>query len=83
MADGQTENVSITLRDRYGNNIIPASGLGRGINVRYTTDNRMYLDQYNRSGGSSVFLTEANDVDTPANYSARFPIGLARTTAFT
>lgn len=63
IANGSTKNLSITLEDEYGNAIIPATGITRTIDFNWEVTNSMYLNQYNRSGSSSVF------VNTPANLS--------------
>ncbi|MDD5769568.1 MAG: hypothetical protein PHE25_01265 [Candidatus Gracilibacteria bacterium] len=76
IADGTTKNLAITLKDTYGNNIIPASGIGRNITLKFDINNSMYLDQFNRTGNSSIFLTNANeDQSISSNFTNKFPIG--------
>lgn len=61
-ADWQSQPMSITLKDTYGNSIIPASGIGRTVDFNFNTNNFLYLDQYTRSGQSSAFMNIPWDV---------------------
>lgn len=57
VADGQPRGFNQTLKDGYGNIIIPAAGINRIVNLNLTgISNTMFLDQYNRSGLTSVYL---------------------------
>ena len=54
IADGNSKNLRVQLKDIYGNIIIPASGINRRVNFKFNTNNSLYLNQYNRSWGSAV-----------------------------
>lgn len=57
IADGQINQYSQTFKDVFGNQIIPASGIGRVISrTNQASVNTMFLDQRERSGGTSVFI---------------------------
>ncbi len=56
IADWSTKNLTLELKDIYGNIIIPAPGIGRNIDFNFDVNNTMYLDQFSRSGGDAVFL---------------------------
>ncbi len=57
VADGVSRDFIQSIRDGYDNAIIPAGGIGRIISMDLSgISNQMYLNQYNRSGGSSVFV---------------------------
>lgn len=61
VADGQENTYIRTLKDAYGNAIVPASGISRTINMRLEDiSNSMFLDQYNRIGQTSVFVDNRN-----------------------
>ncbi len=72
IADGTTKNLTIELIDIHGNKIIPATGIGRTIDLNFDINNTMNLDQFNRLG-NSVFLNRTTDVATFLN---RFTTGL-------
>lgn len=59
VADGQPNSYVQNVKDEYGNIIIPALQIGRTV-TRYatSTDNKMYLNQQTRSGGSSLFMND-------------------------
>ena len=72
IADGTTKNLTIELIDIHGNKIIPATGIGRTIDLNFDINNTMNLDQFNRLG-NSVFLNRTTDAATFLN---RFTTGL-------
>lgn len=49
IADGTTKNLTLRLEDTYGNAIIPASGIGRMIDLNFDVDNTMSMNQFDRS----------------------------------
>jgi hypothetical protein len=69
--------MSINLADIYGNAVIPAIGISRTIDFNFNTNNFLYLNQYNRSGQSSIFANIPSD----ATFLNRLPIG-ATVTSF-
>jgi len=56
IADGADKNLTITLKDTYGNIMIPASGINRTIDLNYDVNNTLHLNQYLRTG-DAVYLT--------------------------
>lgn len=58
IADGQENTYTQKLEDRFGNAIIPATGIGRTV-TRSTNvgENTMFLNQKTRTGPTSVFLS--------------------------
>jgi hypothetical protein len=57
VADGSQNIFTQTIRDQFGNAIVPATGINRTISMNLSSiTNSMYLNQYDRSGGSSVFV---------------------------
>lgn len=58
-------NIVLSLRDQYGNAIIPASGIGRSINFRITADNNLRLNQYADSGFDSALFAGTNTTEIP------------------
>ncbi len=58
VADGVIKNLNIRLRDTYGNIIIPASSIGRTINLSLSINNALRLEQYLNSSSSSAFFTD-------------------------
>ncbi|MBX9809856.1 hypothetical protein K2X92_05690, partial [Candidatus Gracilibacteria bacterium] len=69
MADGTAEVFETFIRDQFGNQLIPATGIGRSVNLTLSgITNAMYLNQYARSGLTSIFLTApSNLTDVPLN----------------
>lgn len=65
IADGTVKNLTITLKDIYWNQIIPASWISRTIDFNWAVNNSMYLDQHNKSWQKSVFTNTTID---PSNY---------------
>lgn len=62
VADGMPRNFVQSIRDQYGNAIVPAPGISRIVNLWLTSiSNTMHLDQHNRSGWSAIFV-DANTV---------------------
>ncbi|MDD4151144.1 MAG: hypothetical protein PHR68_00860, partial [Candidatus Gracilibacteria bacterium] len=57
VADGNTlpKNLTISLRDVYGNQVVPAPGISRTIDFNFNYSNSLYLNQYNKSGNSAVY----------------------------
>ncbi|NUJ97286.1 hypothetical protein HGA92_00690 [Candidatus Gracilibacteria bacterium] len=78
VADGSTRDFTITLKDVYGNNIVLATGINRTIDFNFNTNNTLYLNQYTRSGDSSVFTSIPNS----GTFSNRFPLGNGIITSF-
>jgi len=62
VADGEYKNFTMTLRDTYGNDIIPASGIGRTIGFDFNIDNGLYLNQFTKTGNSGVFYSTPNNI---------------------
>lgn len=56
VADWTAKNLYITLKDKYWNQVVPASPIGRTIRLNFDVENTLYLNQYNRWWGSSVFI---------------------------
>lgn len=57
VADGMPRNFVHTIRDQFGNAIIPALGINRTVNMQLMSiNNTMYLDQHLRSGITSVYV---------------------------
>ncbi|EFK95463.1 hypothetical protein LDC_2517 [sediment metagenome] len=52
VADGLEKNAVATLKDTYGNNIVPATGISRTIDFNFSTTNTLYLNQYSRTGNA-------------------------------
>jgi hypothetical protein len=68
IADGSTHVFDITLRDQFMNQIVPASGIGRAVDMSLAgITNSMFLNQYSRSvlSGSSIYVSAPdNPIDT-------------------
>ena len=61
VADGVVKNLTVRLRDTYGNDIIPASGISRNVIMNFNTNNQLRLNQYRNSGSDSAFfVTDAS-----------------------
>jgi hypothetical protein len=61
IADGSNQIFGSVLRDQFGNAIVPATGINRTISMNLSSiANSMYLNQYDRSVGSSVFIETNN-----------------------
>ncbi len=57
VADGMPRNFIHTIRDQFGNAIVPALGINRTVNMQLMSiSNTMYLDQHTRSGPTSVYI---------------------------
>lgn len=67
ISDWTEKNMTIELKDVYWNEIIPASWIWRTIDFDFDVNNRMYLNQYERTWSSSVFLTSANWINDFTN----------------
>nr|MDD3720112.1 hypothetical protein [Candidatus Gracilibacteria bacterium] len=74
IADGSIKNLTITLKDAYGNIIIPATGISRTIDFNFDVTNTMYLNQYLRSGGKSIYADRTTNVGNYLN--TRLPGGI-------
>lgn len=72
IADGQSNNFIQTINDGYGNDIIPATGIGRVITIGLSgISNTMFLNQYTRLGLTSVYVTAPTTTviaDEPLNF---------------
>jgi hypothetical protein len=66
VADGQARAFIHTIKDGYGNAIIPAPAISRTVTMNLSgISNTMFLNQYTRSGPTSVYITAPNNaVDT-------------------
>lgn len=64
LADGTRKDIEVFLRDQYNNQIVPASGIGRNIDINVSANHRLYLNQYRNSGtDSALFIwNESNPV---------------------
>lgn len=60
IADWSTKHLTLTLKDKYNNAIIPASEINRSITLKYDVENTMYLNQVLRIGNSSIFWKAPN-----------------------
>lgn len=71
----------MTLRDQFGNQLIPATGIGRTVDLTLTgITNTMYLNQYMRSGLTSVFVTAPNNLaDIPLSFASNQPFASSLT----
>lgn len=80
IADWNTNNLVIQLKDIYWNEIVPSwSWIWRTIDINFNNIiNNMYLDQYTRTWQSSVFSTTANN----SSYNNRFSIWNSSLTSF-
>ncbi|PIQ11310.1 hypothetical protein COW06_03975 [Candidatus Gracilibacteria bacterium CG12_big_fil_rev_8_21_14_0_65_38_15] len=67
IADGTTRNLSVTVKDQYGNAIIPATGINRTIDFNWGVTNSLFLNQYLRSGTKSVFVNRTTDTSNYLN----------------
>lgn len=65
IADWSNKNLSITLKDKYWNAIIPAFWINRTIDFNWNIQNTMFLNQQKRNWGSSVYV---NKTTNPANF---------------
>jgi hypothetical protein len=64
VADGSAKDFTQTIKDWYDNAIIPATGINRTISMNLSgISNTMYLNQYDRSEGSSIFLQTSNNAE--------------------
>lgn len=59
-ADWNTKYLSMTLKDTYWNQIVPASWVWRTIDFNFDVSNTLYLNQYSRNWQSSVFVSSSN-----------------------
>jgi len=71
VADGTNKSLEITLEDIYGNDIVPATGIGRNISFDFNTNNSLYLNQYTRSWTSAVY-NDSNPWPIGSNLSRTF-----------
>ena len=56
IADGTVQSLEATLRDTYWNNIVPATGISRVIDFNLNGNNSLYMNQYDTSWGSAIFI---------------------------
>lgn len=70
VADGTQKDVVIRLRDVYGNRIIPATGIGRTIDVTITANNALRLDQYANTALDTAIFAGTNTTALPLASSA-------------
>ena len=71
VADGTQYTWQNWLQDGYGNDIVPAPGIGRTITQSLeSVTNTMYLDQFNRSGLTSVYIFTGALIENPLALSA-------------
>nr|MDD3720113.1 hypothetical protein [Candidatus Gracilibacteria bacterium] len=73
IADGTSKNLTISLKDAYGNILIPATGISRTIAFTFNNDNTLYLNQYLKTG-NAVFLNTTTDT---TNFLNRIGLGSA------
>lgn len=57
IADGSPQSLEITLRDVYGNDIVPATGIDRILDLNLNGNNSLFINQYAESGGSALFVS--------------------------
>lgn len=67
IADGVQRNFEFTLRDVYGNAIIPATGIWRTVDINVRWNNSLRLNQYDNNGNDSAIFVD--------NTSTTLPIG--------
>ncbi len=60
IADGSQKNLTINLKDIYGNVIIPATWISRTIDFNFNVNNSLYLDQYTRTWFSAISASTPN-----------------------
>ncbi|QFR39597.1 hypothetical protein A9Q91_05245 [Candidatus Gracilibacteria bacterium 28_42_T64] len=70
VADGSSKNLIITLEDIYGNEIIPASGIGRTIDLNFDVINNLRRNQYTQTQ-DAVYL----NIPSNTSYSNRLSTG--------
>lgn len=84
VADGQARAFIHTIKDGYGNAIIPAPAISRTVTMNLSgISNTMFLNQYTRSGSGSVYITAPNNaVDVPLAFTPTqtFPSVMASST---
>ncbi|MBC7498344.1 hypothetical protein H7170_01750 [Candidatus Gracilibacteria bacterium] len=69
VSDGVPRNFVHTIKDGYGNAIIPAAGISRLVTIDLSAiSNQMYINQHTRSAtdGTSVFITVPNNTPDQA-----------------
>jgi len=71
MADGSQRNFSFTLKDQYGNAIIPASGIGRTVDINVSGNNQLRLNQYNNTGNDSAIFADNSSTSVPIGTTGR------------
>ena len=77
VANGQSHTWNITLTDQFWNYVIPASGINREVNLTLANiTNTMFLNQFTRWGGSSVFISTPDYLEQPLNAGAWQALGI-------
>lgn len=70
IADWTVKNLTINLKDWFGNKIVPLTSIWREINFTFDTDNELYLDEHLKEN-NWVYLNTTTD---PSNYANRISI---------
>lgn len=65
VADWTSKNLTIRLRDKFWNIIIPASWISRTIDFNFNVTNTMFLNQHSRNWAGSVYV---NRTTQPTNF---------------
>lgn len=61
IADWVQKDIVVTLSDNFWNPIIPASFIWRNISFTFDVNNNLYLNQYDNSWWSAVFMSIPSD----------------------
>lgn len=72
IADWKEKNLTINLKDWFGNKIVPLPSIWRNISFTFDTDNDLYLDEHLQTW-NWVYLNTTTDTDT-SNYLNRISI---------
>jgi hypothetical protein len=58
IADASIHTLTADLKDRHGNGIVKATGIGREVDFRIdiSADSEIFLDQYTGSGSDGIFM---------------------------
>lgn len=72
IADWTEKNLTINLKDWFGNKIVPLTSIWRNITFNFNTDNDLYLDEHLKTW-NWVYLNTTTDTSTYSNRISIWP----------
>lgn len=80
VADGTAKNIVVHLQDQYGNDIIPATGITRTVDIEVLANNALRRDQHNNTGTDSALYVGTDTTTIPISSAAQRDLNLRPST---